>query len=489
MISTGEYARNDALGLAELVRKREVSAAEMAAAAHQAIERANPHLNAVLQVLDPQLAPANTSNGAFHGVPLLIKELVLHAANIRCDMGSRLAQGVTAPHDTELMARFRRAGFCLVGTTQTPELGYSPTTECTLFGAVRNPWDRRRSAGGSSGGSAAAVAAGIVPIAHANDGGGSIRIPAACNGLVGLKPSRDRIPTGPDYADPLCGFGVEFAVTKSVRDAAALLDAVAGADVGAPGRPIPPEASYLELLQRPPGCLRIAWSSTANSGEQVAPECVQAVVNTVSLLESLGHTVVEAAPSYDWDLFLWHTHVIWTSFLASSVKVLSEMTERKPENGFLEAATMACYLEGQSFKAVDLLDAMALGNMFSRQLGGFFAQYDILLTPTLARLPAPLGEIDQNRSGMKAMDWTRQVFGYAPFTGIFNTTGQPAISLPLHWTDAGVPVGVQLAGRFGDEASLLSLAGQLEQARPWMGRLNELSDRLLRDDGPLISVP
>lgn len=483
MISVSEYARYDGLGLAGLVQAGEVSPSELAATARKAVEQANPQLNAVLQVLDPQLPPPEASAGCFYGVPFLIKELVLHAKNIRCDMGSRLAQGFTAPHDTELMTRFRRAGFSLVGTTQTPELGYSPTAECTLFGPVHNPWDATRSAGGSSGGSAAAVAAGIVPIAHANDGGGSIRIPAACNGLVGLKPSRDRIPSGPDYADPLCGFGVEFALTKTVRDAAALLDCVAGADVGAPGRPVPPEARYQELIKRPMGCLRVAWSTTTNSGEKIAPECAQAVMSTVRLLESLGHTVVEAAPRYDWELFLWHTHVIWTSFVASSVKVLAEIAERNPEGGYLEAVTLACYQEGQSYKAIDLLEAMALGNMFSRQVGGFFEEYDVLITPALARLSAPLGEIDQNRAGMSAMDWTRQVFSYAPFTAIFNTTGQPAISLPLHWTDSGMPVGVQIAGRFGDEATLLSLARQLEETRPWIGRLNELSDRLLRDDG------
>lgn len=481
MISVCEYARYDGLGLAGLVKAGEVSPSELAATAQKAIERLNPQLNAVLQVLDPQLPSPEASVGSFYGVPFLIKELVLHAANVRCDMGSRLAQGVTAPHDTELMARFRRAGFSLVGTTQTPELGYSPTAECALFGPVRNPWDQTRSSGGSSGGSAAAVAGGIVPIAHANDGGGSIRVPAACNGLVGLKPSRDRIPTGPDYSDPLCGFGVEFAVTKTVGDAAALLDAVAGADVGAPGRPVLPEASYQELIKRPIGCLRVAWSTTPNSGEKIAPDCVQAVMNTVKLLESLGHKVVEAAPSYDWDLFLWHSHVIWTTFVASAVKGLAEMMERNPEDGCLEAVTLACYKEGLSFQAVDLLKAMNLGNMFSREVGAFFEDYDVLITPVLARLPAPLGEIDQNRAGMSAMDWTSQVFSYSPFTPIFNTTGQPAISLPLHWTNAGIPVGVQIAGRFGEEATLLSLARQLEDAQPWIGRLNELSDRLLRN--------
>lgn len=247
MISLSDYTSHDGLGLADLVTRKQVTPQELVAAALQAIEKVNPKLNAVLQTLAPQANDEITkglSQGPFTGVPFVIKELVLHAKGVRCDMGSRFAQGFTPTEDTELMARFRRAGLVLVGTTQTPELGYNPTTETVAFGPVHNPWDLTRSAGGSSGGSGAAVAAGIVPLAHANDGGGSIRIPASCNGLVGLKPSRDRIPTGPDYGDPLCGLACEFIVSRSVRDSAALLDLVAGADVGAPGQLAAPARPY-----------------------------------------------------------------------------------------------------------------------------------------------------------------------------------------------------------------------------------------------------
>jgi amidase len=473
MISFNDYTSYDGLGLAELVTRKELKPEELVATALAAVEKVNPELNAVVQTLSPQAEAeirGGLPQGRLTGVPFLIKELVLHAKNVRCDMGSKLAQGFVAPTDTELMARFRHAGLVLVGTTQTPELGYSPTTETVLYGPVRNPWDPTRSPGGSSGGSSAAVAAGIVPIAHANDGGGSIRIPASCNGLVGLKPSRDRVPTGPDYGDPLCGLACEFAVTRSVRDAAALLDAVAGADVGAPGHPVPPARPYLEQVSTPPGRLRIAWTTTPASGTKVDPECEKAVHDTVRLLTELGHTLVEDRPRYDWDDFLHSVHVIWTAYTTAAVDGLAEALGRKPGPDNLEAVTLACYEDGNRHTAADLFKAIGHGNLLSRQVGAFFQSVDAFVTPTLARAPAPLGEFDQNRKGMTAMEWTRQIFTFAPFTPIFNSTGQPAISLPLHWSASGLPIGVQIAGRFGDEATLFRLAAQLEQARPWAGK-------------------
>lgn len=472
MISLADYTKYDGLGLAELVARREVTAGELADAARKAIEKVNPRINAVLQTLSPETTSgsAGGSREPFAGVPFLIKELVVHAKNVRCEMGSRLAQGFVPSEDTELMTRFRKAGLVLVGTTQTPELGYNPTTETKLFGPVRNPWDLSRSAGGSSGGSGAAVAAGIVPIAHANDGGGSTRIPASCNGLVGLKPSRDRIPNGPDYGDLLCGLASEFAVTRSVRDAAALLDAVAGPDVGAPSHPVPPPRPYREEVGAKPRRLRIAWTTRPTSGAKVDAECEKAVRETVRLLEDLGHTLVENAPRFEWDAFLENVHVIWTGFTALSVDTVAAALGRKPGPDNLEAVTLACYEEGKRYTAVDLLNAMAHGNVVSRQVGAFFEKIDVLVTPTIAALPAPLGELDQDRKGMTAMEWTRQVFTYCPFTPLFNTTGQPAMSLPLHWSANGLPVGVQFVARFGDESALFRLASQLEAARSWAAK-------------------
>jgi amidase len=473
MISLTDYTAYDGLGLAELVRKKEVTPTELAEAAFAAIKTVNPKTNSVLQTL-PELSAAEIAaglpHGPFSGVPFLIKELIIHAKNVRCDMGSKLTQGFVPGADTELMARFRRAGLVLAGTTQTPEFGYNPTTETILFGAVHNPWDLGRSAGGSSGGSGASVAAGIVPLAHANDGGGSIRIPAACNGLLGLKPTRDRIPTGPDYADPLCGLAIEFAVTRSVRDAAALLDAVAGPDVGAPGHLLPPARLYQEEVGAAPGRLRIAWTTTPASGEKIDPECVKAVQDTAKLLQELGHTVEEDRPKYDWDEFLANVHVIWTTFTAASMDGAAMALKRKPSADNVEAVTWSCYEDGRRHSALALINAMGHGNVLSRMVGTFFQKYDLLLTPTIAQQPAPLGKINQDRKGMSAMEWTRQVFAYCPFTPLFNSTGQPAISLPMHWSAGGIPVGVQLAGRFADEATLIRVAAQLEQARPWAKR-------------------
>ncbi len=473
MISPADYSAYDGLGLASLVARKEVTAAELLEAALNAVAKVNPKINAILQIL-PEMAArevaAGLPSGPFMGVPFLIKELVLHAKGVRVDSGCRLAQGMVPESDTELMARFRRAGLVLAGTTQTPELGYNPTTETVLFGPVHNPWDIKRSAGGSSGGSGAAVAAGIVPLAHANDGGGSIRIPASCNGLVGLKPTRDRVPTGPDYADPLCGLAIEFALTRTVRDAATLLDAVAGADVGAPGLIQAPARPYAQEVGASPGKLRIGWTTTPASGEKIDPECVKAVEDTVRVLQDLGHTLVEGGPKYDWEEFLNNVHVIWAAFTALSVDSAASAFKRKPGPDNLEAVTLACYEDGKRLTALDLLSAEAHGNQLSRSVGAFFQNVEALVTPTIARPAAPLGELDQNRKGMTAMEWTRQIFSYCPFTPLFNTTGQPAISLPLHWTPAGVPVGVQIAARFGDEASLIRLASQLEQARPWVKR-------------------
>ncbi len=473
MISIRDYTAHDATGLARLVKRKEVSPAELLDAALAACASVNPEVNAVLQIL-PRTARASIKAGLpagpFSGVPFVIKELVLHAKGVRCDMGSRLAQGYVAGSDTELMARFRRAGLMLAGTTQTPELGYNPTTETVLFGPVRNPWDLARSAGGSSGGAGAAVAAGIVPLAHGSDGGGSIRIPAACNGLVGLKPSRDRIPSGPDYGDLLCGWATEFAVTRSVRDAAALLDAVAGPDVGAPHLIAPPRRPYAKEIGTKPEKLKIAWTTKSPSGQRIDPECRKAAERTVQTLQDLGHTLVEAAPKYDWEPFLTATHVVWTAFTAQFVTALCAGMQRPANLSTLEAVTLACHRDGLRYTALDLLNALDHGNRLTRMVGNFFTEFDALVTPTTARPAPPLGEISQARKGLSARGWTEQVFGYIPFTPLFNTTGNPAISLPLHWTADNLPVGTQIVGRLGDEATLLKLASQLETALPWAKR-------------------
>ncbi len=465
-----QYSAYDATGLAELVRQREVTPKELKNAALEGITKMNPKLNAIVNVLSEQAdreIDAGLPDGPFKGVPFLIKEMVLHASGVPSSMGSRLAEGISFPHDSELMARFRKAGLVTVGTTTTPEFGYSGTTESLLYGTTRNPWNPAHSPGGSSGGSGAAVAAGIVPFAHANDGGGSIRVPASCNGLVGLKPTRGRVPTGPDYGDPLNGLGIEFALTRSVRDAAALLDAVAGPDTGCYAWAESPKRPYRDEISSPPQRLRIAWTAKPPSGVRVDQECLDVLYETVKLCEEHGHEMIEAAPEIDNDLHMLATLRLWTANLTNWINGVARTLNRTPSEHNLESAIFACYRFGQTITATEFLEALDIQNMVSRSVGRFFTEYDVLLSPTAARPPLTLGELNANAPGIDAKQWTEQNFTYASFTNLFNTTGQPAISLPLGESSDGLPIGMQFAGRFADEATLLRLAAQLEQARPW----------------------
>ena len=465
-MNESDYLQHDATSLAELVRNGDVSSEELTLAACARAERVNPDINAIIELFD-QPDYDQRASGPFNGVPFLIKDLVLHTRHAACEMGSRLAVGVRFPHDTDLMCRFREAGVATIGRTTVPEMGYSPTTESLLTGPTRNPWDLGRSSGGSSGGSAAAVAAGVVPFAHANDGGGSIRIPAACCGLVGLKPSRGRIPTGPDSHDPLSGLGIEFAVSRSVRDTASLLDAVAKPGSGDGYIIRPPETSYREAIQTPPRPLRIGLLTTAYSGHAINPEVKSATEATARLCESLGHQVSEIRLSFDYDAFMDATHTIWTAFVAHSVTALAGLTGRQPDASHLEATTLKCFEEGLRWSAQDLLHAMDTNNMVSRQVAQTFASIDVLLTPTLSQLPLPIGTLNANDASLSARDWTDAVFSYAPFTGLFNSTGQPAISLPLQRTADMLPIGIHFVGRMCEEHVLLQLAAQLEDAAPW----------------------
>lgn len=473
MIKLSEFADYDGLGLAELVKTGKVTPKELKDASLEAIEKLNPKINSVVTVLADEAEreiAAGLPEGPFKGVPFVVKELVLHAAGVPMNMGSRLAAGLTLPHDTELMARFRKAGLVTVATTATPEFGYNANTEPVVHGSTRNPWNTERSPGGSSGGSAASVSAGIVPLGHANDGGGSIRIPAACCGLVGLKPTRGRTPTGPDYGELLNGIAIEFALTRSVRDAAALLDAVAGPDPGCYAWAEPPGTPFLSQASVPPGRLRIAWMEKPLTGVPVDPECVEALRATVRLCEELGHEMVEAAPRIDVEAHGLATLRVWAANLANMMDTVSEFTGRTPSEQNLETASWACYRFGRSVSAPELLKALDIYAGVSRAVGAFFEQYDALLSPTAAHPPWPLGELNQNAPGITAEAWTNQVFTLCPFTNLFNTTGLPAISLPLAWSKDGLPIGIQFAGRFADEGTLLKLAAQLEEARPWRAK-------------------
>ena len=464
MMRFEEYASHDALGLAALIASGDVSAAEVEDCVRQAIEEKNPALNAVLATVQNQ--PYDEGQ-PFSGVPFLIKELVLHAAGAPCRAGSRAVPDTPHPADSNLMQRFRAAGLHLVGTTQTPEAGYNATTETVAFGPVHNPWKAGHSAGGSSGGSGAAVAAGIVPLAHANDGGGSIRVPASCNGLVGLKPTRDRIPTGPDMSDPLFAHAIEFVVTRSVRDSAALLDLVAGPDSGAPHIIASPNLPFVDAAAQDPGKLTIAYEPGSMLGTPIHAENAEAATNAATLLSELGHTVIESPVKIDFDEFAEHINVIWCAFNAFFVEQTCAATGCAPDAEHFEAVTLTTAEFGAACNATKLIAALDYVNRLTRETAAAFNAFDVLMSSTLGSPPPAHGVLDQNNAELSAMDWTRQTFRYATNTPLANSTGQPAISLPMHWSADGLPVGVQFMGGMGQEGQLLSLANQLEKALEW----------------------
>lgn len=463
-----DYARFDATGLAEAIRSGQCSAAEAALAAAEAARRLNPELNALIQVFEAPLA--HSKDAPFAGVPFLMKDLLLHAEGISCEMGSRLTARVPAsPADSELMRRFRQAGLAAVGRTTTPEFGFNASTECVLNGPTRNPWDPAHSPGGSSGGSAAAVAAGIVPVAHANDGGGSIRIPAAACGLVGLKPTRGRTPLGPDFALPLLGMGIEFVVSRTVRDCAALLDAVEGPEVGAMFDIPRPTQAYADVILTAPRRLRVAVSTRFPGAAETHADCVAAAEATGRLLESLGHVVDYATPAYDPEAFAAANVTAWSSFLASAAIGSAQALGRPYDPALVEACTAACVKHGASLTALDLELALMQMNGINRAVGHFFTRHDLLVTPMLRTPTVKLGYLDQNDASLDARGWCAKIFDYAAFTALFNMTGSPALSLPLGMS-GHLPLGVQLAAPMGDEATLLQVAAVLEEAMPWRGR-------------------
>jgi amidase len=469
-MNLSEYIEYDAIGLTQLILSRQVSAHEVQQVARQVIESVNPTLNALVGELFEEPLPY-AANGPFVGVPFAIKDLSLHAQGVPTRLGSRLAgPGVPFPYDTDLMTRFKQAGLATLGRTSCPEFGFNASTEPLSNGPTRNPWSTSCSSGGSSGGSAALVAARALPVAHANDGGGSIRIPSAWCGLVGLKPTRGRTPVGPDYDEALSGLAIEFAVTRTVRDAAALLDAVNGPGTGDKYEIARPSRPYAEEVGTPPGQLRIALTTKAWSGVPVEQEHVQAVESVGRQLESLGHIVDEASPPLDWETFIASQLPIWTAFLASGAVTFSTVLGTHLGPDTLEAVTLTSVEYGRRLTALDLLTAQSLCNIITRSVAAFFHNYDVLITPTVAQLPPPLGYLNQNDPALDPRAWFDKAFGVVPFTPLFNATGQPAISLPLAQSSGGLPIGIQFVARYGDEATLFRLAAQLEQALPWANR-------------------
>jgi amidase len=460
----------DATAQAELVRRREVTPIELVEAAIARIERVNPALNAVVTPLyeHARAAAASPPPGPFRGVPFLVKDLQATCAGARYTAGSRLLGDFVAPLDTELVTRLRASGLVIVGKTNTPELGILPTTEPAFLGAARNPWDPARSTGGSSGGSAAAVAARLVPFAHANDGGGSIRIPASCCGVFGLKPTRARNPLGPLVGDLLAGLVVEHAVTLSVRDSAALLDATAGDDPGAPYSAPPLARPLREEVGAPPGRLRIAFTTAAPTGVPVDPDCAAAVRDAAALCAALGHDVEEAAPPLSGDLITESFVTVWTVGVAWTIDSLAGFTGRTVTRESVEPLTWALAEAGRQRSGPDYLAAIQTLQGLGRVMAAFMRDRDVWLTPVVAEPPPPLGTFD-SPADAPLVGFLRAA-QFVPFTPIANATGQPAMSVPLSWNAAGLPIGTHFTGRFGDESTLVRLASQLEAARPWAHR-------------------
>jgi len=463
----------DAVGMAELVHHGDATPLELVADAIARIERINPTLNAVTRPLfdEARRAAAQVPRDApLAGVPFLLKDLVAEQAGVPLTEGSDfLGDDLVPERDSELVTRFRRAGLVVLGITNTPEFGILCTTEPRRFGACRNPWDIGLSTGGSSGGSAAAVASRMVPAAHANDGGGSIRIPASCCGLFGLKPTRGRTSLAPVYGDLFTGLVTEHVVTVSVRDSAAILDAVAGSAPGDPFVIAPPEQPYLTEVGAPCRRLRIGFSTRAPGGREVQADSVDAIIRAVELLEQLNHEVEEAAPNFDAAAMGRAFAVLWSAGVAWTLDHWGRRLGRQAREADVEPLTWELASRGQAASAADYLMAVEDLQSESRAIAAFFESHDLWLTPTLAEPPLRLGELASREGDVSAP--LRRMGRFSPFTHLANLTGRPAMSVPLHWNPEGIPIGVHFMGALGAEATLFRLAGQLEEACGWAGRL------------------
>ncbi|MCK0162530.1 amidase family protein [Marinobacter sp. S6332] len=489
-----EYLRYDATALADIIRRGDVTSREVCEAAVERATVVNGSLNAIcFPQFSEALAQECPKHGSFAGVPLLLKDLSQEQAGKPCTYGSRGYKNYIAPQDSEFVRRAREGGLVFLGRTTTPEFGLKAVTESELWGPSRNPWDTRLTPGGSSGGSGAATAAGVVPMAGANDGGGSIRIPAAYNGLFGLKPSRGRISNGPSMGEAWTGASSDHVVTRTVRDSATMLDVLSGA---APGDPfvIPkPDVAYADLMQQSPGSLKIGVFTASPYDTEVAPECVAAVEETARILENLGHKVEYARPEFD-------GMALARCYLALYFGEVSAMMAKAKEqlgatDSDFELDTRLLGMLGNTMPLSDYVLRRQQWNEFARALGAFFSGYDLYLCPTTGQLPARIGELETpahlkmaaklmlalkagkmvHRSG-QVDQIAIENLAHTPFTQLANLTGTPAMSVPVHWTAEGMPVGVQLGAPHGDEGVLLQLAAQLEEAAPWFGYYEKLEN-------------
>ncbi|GAA3038664.1 amidase [Gordonia defluvii] len=484
-----EYMSYDATGLAELVAAKEVTAKELLALARKRAQQVNGKINAIVIDVDKEAdeQAAGELTGPFAGVPFLIKDLHQEYKGYPTTAGSRARRNLVATENALITDRFLDAGLVIFGKTNTPELGSKGITESTLWGPCRNPWDTSRTPGGSSGGSASAVAAGVVPAAGANDGGGSIRIPAGCNGLVGLKPSRGLGPYGPQRGESMFGMATDGVVTRTVRDSAALFDAIIGRNRFADYQAALPTRKFSDTIKKKPRKLKIGFSAHSAITGRAEPDAIKAVQSTAELLEELGHRVEEVAPPYD-DKALAETFLtIWFAQLEGQVTELKKQTGAKDSD--FEPDTLAVAEIGRANGVGALMQALSQVHAYTHAMERFYADYDFFLTPTLAQAPIKIGALDtpaplqiaarvvHRVHAGKALVRTGVIdqmieenLGWVPYTQLANMTGRPAINVPVYWTSGGLPLGVQFNGTLGSDGGLLQLAAQLEEARPWVQR-------------------
>jgi amidase len=486
-----DYSKYDGLGLAELVRKKKVSPGELVEEAIARIEAHNPKLNAVVYKLYDRartMAQGKLPDGPFKGVPYLMKDLIATLEGLPTSGGNKLWKDIPATLTSEMAKRWEATGAIVVGKTNTPEFGLTPYTESNTLGAAHNPWDTTRTTGGSSGGSGAAVAARMVPFATGGDGGGSIRIPSSACGLFGLKPTRGRTPTGPVIGEAWQGFAIEHLLTRSVRDSAAMLDATQGADVGAPYI-IPEAGPFAKEVDKRVGTLKIAFSTKPMLGKNVHPDCVKGVEETALMLKALGHEVVEDAPVINGEEYSLHFLTILAGQIRADIDEIAQISGKKVSFDDFDPVTFATGLFGSMLKASDYAKAIRYLQTVSRDIGRFFEKYDVLLTPVLSQPPAKIGSMQLSKAEVNQIKliartgatWILEAMGvikpvaartyeFVPWTPVFNVTGQPAMSVPLHWNDEGLPIGMHFVGKWGDEATLFRLAGQLEKEKPWFDK-------------------
>ena len=474
-MNLAEYSSFDGVALADLVRKKKVSPRELAHLFVEAVEKVNPKINAVIEVYFDRIERLGNhaiSEGPFAGVPFLMKDIGAGESGRHQESGSRLMKGHVADTDSFLTRLFKNAGLTLLGRTTTPEFALGISTESVLTGATRNPWNLEIMAGGSSGGSAASVAAGILPIAHGSDNGGSIRIPTSACGLVGLKPSRGRVTLGPDIGEIWPGMLQEFVLSRTVRDTALMLDAVSGPAPGDPFIITQPVRPFAQEVNAPAERLRIAWTTDSwQPGVTVDSEVARCVEEVVSECEGAGHELVEASPAFDYEEFLDATCKAWAFGLYVGMDMFGAALGRKVSEETVEPVMLSYYKYSKSLTAADMFMTEFVLNKFRRTFGQFFERYDMLLTPTLTKLPGPLGKYSKMRTDVDYVGFMRLCDDTKGFTSVANVTGQPAISLPLGHSQSGLPIGTQFIARFGDEAALIRLASSLEREMPWRDRI------------------